>query len=181
MKRKVLWRGKFLRIVGRAFLDKKKKQKVWECVERVNSRKIVAIFALTKNKEVLLVKQYRYPHEKFVVELPAGLADRKGEIFAETAKRELLEETGYRVRKIVKILEGPYNAGLSSDNLMVFFAPDVAKAGGIVEMGDDSEEIELLKIPLSGLVDFCSKKHKGFTVDIKILGTLKMLESERLV
>jgi len=180
-RKKTLWQGKFLRVVGKGFRDKKGKKKVWECVERITSRKIVAIFALTENMEVLLVKQFRFPHEKFVVELPAGLADRKGEAFSQTARRELLEETGYRARKIVKILDGPYNAGLSDDELLVFFAPGARKEKNSAAASDDSEIIELIKIPLSGLADFCLKKHKGFAVDVKILGSLKALEEKGLI
>lgn len=168
-------------MVGKEFRDKRGKKKIWECVERTNSRKIVAVFAVTRKKEALLVKQYRFPHEKSVVELPAGLADRKGETFSQTARRELLEETGYRAGKIMKILEGPYNAGLTSDILAVFFAPNVQEEKITPADSDDSEIIELMKIPLSELVDFCSKKHKNFSVDIKILGSLKILEERKLI
>ncbi len=53
------------------------------------------VFALTKDNEVIIVKQFRPGPEKIMLEIPAGSVD-KGEKFIESAKRELLEETGYK-------------------------------------------------------------------------------------
>jgi len=54
----------------------------------------VAIVALFDDGRVLLERQYRYPHGRELIELPAGKLE-PGEPHAETARRELLEETGY--------------------------------------------------------------------------------------
>ncbi|MBZ5575446.1 MAG: NUDIX hydrolase [Acidobacteriia bacterium] len=54
----------------------------------------VAVVALTEDERVLLVRQYRPAVEQYTLELPSGLVD-PGEPTAETARRELLEETGY--------------------------------------------------------------------------------------
>ena len=54
----------------------------------------VAIVALFDDGAVLLERQFRYPHGREFIELPAGKLD-PGEPHAETARRELLEETGY--------------------------------------------------------------------------------------
>jgi ADP-ribose pyrophosphatase len=51
-------------------------------------------FAMTKQNEVLLVKQYRHGFGKTLIELPSGTIEGS-ESAVETAKRELLEETGY--------------------------------------------------------------------------------------
>ena len=55
---------------------------------------IVAILQKPSGPELLLQKQFRPPINKVVIEIPAGLVD-KGETAAETAVRELREETGY--------------------------------------------------------------------------------------
>jgi ADP-ribose pyrophosphatase len=54
----------------------------------------VAIVPLFEDGRVLLERQYRYPHRREFIEVPAGKLD-PGEPHLETAKRELLEETGY--------------------------------------------------------------------------------------
>lgn len=54
----------------------------------------VAILALFEDGQVLLERQFRYPHRKVFIEIPAGKRD-PGEDRLATAKRELQEETGY--------------------------------------------------------------------------------------
>jgi ADP-ribose pyrophosphatase len=54
----------------------------------------VAIVPLFDDRRVLLERQYRYPHRREFIEVPAGKLE-PGEPHLETAKRELLEETGY--------------------------------------------------------------------------------------
>ncbi|RIN26627.1 NUDIX hydrolase, partial [Staphylococcus succinus] len=54
----------------------------------------VAVCAITPNNEVILVKQFRKPAEKVMLEIPAGKLELN-EIREDAAKRELEEETGY--------------------------------------------------------------------------------------
>lgn len=54
----------------------------------------VAIVALFDDGRVLLERQFRYPHRRVFIEIPAGKLE-PGEPHLDTAKRELLEETGY--------------------------------------------------------------------------------------
>jgi 8-oxo-dGTP pyrophosphatase MutT (NUDIX family) len=58
-----------------------------------------AIVAITPAERVVIVRQYRPAVEKYTLELPSGLVD-PGESPAQAAARELLEETGYRVRDV---------------------------------------------------------------------------------
>ena len=54
----------------------------------------VAIVPLFDDGRVLLERQFRYPHRRVFIEVPAGKLE-PGEPHLETARRELLEETGY--------------------------------------------------------------------------------------
>lgn len=72
----------------------------WERVVRARDvRDIVGVFAVTEDRKVLLVEQYRPAIESYVLELPAGLCDVNGEPLLLAAQRELMEETGHRARQ----------------------------------------------------------------------------------
>jgi 8-oxo-dGTP pyrophosphatase MutT (NUDIX family) len=58
-----------------------------------------AIVAITDEQRVLIVRQYRPAVEHHTLELPSGLVDA-GETPAESARRELLEETGYQADEV---------------------------------------------------------------------------------
>lgn len=171
------YEGKFIEVVGQRIVTKTGEEYVWETVRRRNVSGIIAVFAVTPEKELVMVKQFRVPLNSRVVELPAGLADKAVESLEACAKRELQEETGYRADKITYIHGGPFNSGMCNDELDIFYAPDVVYVGHDEHhQPDDVEEIEVLKVPLKDLVDFCLKNDEKYKIDIKILGTLKVLE-----
>ena len=69
-----------------------------EMIEQGNA---VAVLALDKD-EIILVKEFRFP-VGYVLEIPAGNVD-KGETPLKAIKRELLEETGYKTKKIKHLM-----------------------------------------------------------------------------
>mgnify|MGYP001400965326 CR=1 FL=1 len=96
--KKSLHQGRFLAMFERGG---------WEYVDRVGASGVVVILALTDADELVLVEQHRVPVDASVIELPAGLAgdlpDSQDEDFREAARRELLEETGYRAGHIERL------------------------------------------------------------------------------
>ncbi|OGX42854.1 MAG: hypothetical protein A3G91_00765 [Omnitrophica WOR_2 bacterium RIFCSPLOWO2_12_FULL_50_9] len=121
-KKIVMKEGRFLRLLRKGGR---------EYVERNNCRGIIIIVAMTRDQKVLLVEQYRPPVGKRVIEFPAGLiSDRhtlKGESFVMAARRELLEETGYKAERIMPLLKGPVSSGLSADRVTVVRAYGLTK------------------------------------------------------
>ena len=61
------------------------------------------VMPVDERKRVLLVRQYRLPAKQSLWELPAGRVD-PGETPLQAARRELAEETGYRARKLQKLV-----------------------------------------------------------------------------
>jgi len=170
-KQKVLHEGKFLRFVRKGD---------WEYVQRNNCSAIVIIVAVTEDDHVVFVEQYRPPVDKIVIEFPAGLVNDLGQKRKESnscaAKRELLEETGYQAKKMIKILKGPVSSGSNADLITMFLAKDVKKVskGG----GDDFESIIVHSVPLENVDQWLTKmERKGYLVEPKIYAGLYYLKA----
>ncbi len=88
---------------------------------------------------IVMVRQYRYPVDEWIYELPAGTIER-GEDPARTALRELLEETGYRADTLVKLVSFYTTPGISDEVMHAFLAT------GLVKEEQSLEEDELLTV-----------------------------------
>jgi len=121
----------------------------WEYVNRnTSSGNIVSVLAITENKEVVLVEQFRIPVNKYVLECPAGLID-DGEEPLVAIKRELLEETGYISNNWKQIYTSPKSPGIISEIEYAFIATDCKKVedGG----GIENEKIVVQIVQLENL------------------------------
>lgn len=107
----------------------------------------VAICAITPEKEVLLVKQYRKPIEKPLLEIPAGKLEEDEER-EEAAKRELEEETGYKANHLTFITHMYGSPGFSNEKLTIYFTDNLSE--GELNL-DDDEFVELHKIHLDDI------------------------------
>ena len=82
----------------------------------------VAILALDDEERVLMIRQYRHPVGATLWEIPAGLRDVAGEPLVETARRELLEEAGYRAGTWHVLADYMTSPGITTERLRVFLA-----------------------------------------------------------
>lgn len=105
----------------------------------------VVIFALKDEETVLLVKQFRYPINEVVFELPAGKLE-VGENPDFAAKRELEEETGYKAEKWTSLGYINTTPGFCDEKLYLYKAEKLSYVG---EHPDDGEIIQAheIKIP----------------------------------
>jgi len=85
----------------------------------------VAVLALDDAQQVLLIRQYRHPVGRLLWEVPAGLRDVSGEPPWATARRELLEEAGYRAQDWRVLADYYTSPGFSTERLRVFLARDL--------------------------------------------------------
>jgi len=86
----------------------------------------VAVLALDDEDRVLMIKQYRHPVGATLWEIPAGLRDVAGEPLVETARRELLEEAGYRAATWHVLADFVSSPGITTERLRVFLARNLA-------------------------------------------------------
>jgi ADP-ribose pyrophosphatase len=121
----------------------------WEYAEHLESSASVAVLALTRSNEVVLIEQRRTPVDRVVLELPAGIVD-PGETPESAVLRELLEETGYTAEGPPELLlSAPILAGLTSSILHLFrvrCGERIAAGGGV-----EDERIRVRLVPLAEL------------------------------
>lgn len=108
----------------------------------------VLVFPVTKDREVIAVRQFRAGANDFTIEVPGGMPKPLGgETPEETAAREFLEETGYEPGKMINLGVEPFMEAPSMNlRIAMFLALDCEKVSG-VEL-DDGEDVETLLIPL---------------------------------
>lgn len=63
----------------------------------------VCVIPLFEDGQVLVERQFRYPHARVLLEIPAGKLDFRAEDRMDAARRELYEETGYRARELIDL------------------------------------------------------------------------------
>jgi len=108
----------------------------------VEHNNCVAVVALDEQDNVLLVRQFRHPVDRFLLEIPAGGID-PGEEPIDSVRRELQEEIGYFPRKIDKLGGFYATPGYGTEYLHCFLASDLVPSRLVAE---DTEDIELVRV-----------------------------------
>jgi ADP-ribose pyrophosphatase len=122
----------------------------------------VVIIPLLDEDTLLVEHQYRYALQRHFLELPAGKIEA-GEPAAETARRELLEETGYLAQRWEFLTTLHPCVGYSDERIELFLARDLRFEG---HPGEDDEFIETLELPIDQALE------KVFTGEITELKTI---------
>lgn len=112
-----------------------------ECVMKRSA--VAGVVYNTKTEKYIFVKQYRSGTGYDILEIPAGLLDIPGEETEECMKREVLEETGYKVDKIEFLNEHFTSPGYSNEKIHLFYCEVSEKISN--KLGVEDEEIELLE------------------------------------
>jgi ADP-ribose pyrophosphatase len=165
----IIAEGNFIQFVRRG---------TWEYVTRRDISGIVALIAVTDDRKLLLVEQYRPALGAPVIELPAGIAgdgSHKGETLEAAARRELLEETGYSAGDLRLVATGAASAGITDEIISLFLARGLRKVG--LGEGDGTEELLLHEVPLAEVATWLKKKSQsGALVDLKVFSGLYFAE-----
>jgi ADP-ribose pyrophosphatase len=166
----VLYDGKFLSL---------RSKNTWEYVTRRGATGVVGILAVTADKKLLLVEQFRPAVGRKVIELPAGLAgdlaEARDEDFSTAAGRELLEETGYEAANFRLLTVGPSSAGLTDETIWLYLASNLKKAGA--GGGDESEDIAVHEVSLTDAKGWLAARvRSGELIDFKVFAGLWFLE-----
>ena len=122
-------------------VDPKTKFEIKRSVVRHNGSAVM--MAVDDKQRILLVRQYRLPAGKYLWELPAGKVDA-GETPLQAARRELIEETGYRARKWEKLSRFYPSPGFVAERMTIYLATGLT-AGAATPMDDERIETRWFK------------------------------------
>ena len=99
----------------------------------------VSVLAENDEGKVLLIKQYRYPVEEVIYEIPAGKLEIAEKV-VDCASRELREETGYQAEKFSELYRFYPTPGYSTETIYIY------KAEGLSYVGPELEEGEYIEV-----------------------------------
>ncbi len=118
----------------------------------LHARDTVNVVALTKQRDLILVEQYRFGIDDSLIELPAGIIEGP-EPPMESAKRELLEETGYQSEKWIQIGSSYINPAYVDNRCYHFLALDCETTVQTLQQ-DELEDLEVHLIPSDQISHF---------------------------
>lgn len=110
----------------------------------------VCVIPVTDDGNVIIERQFRYPINSVITEIPAGKLDSVTEDRLEAAKRELLEETGITADEWIDM--GIYYpaAAYSDEKITMYLAKGLHKG---TQKLDEDEFLNIEEVPLASLVD----------------------------
>ena len=123
-------------------------------IEAVRHRGAVAILPLLPDGKIILERQYRYTIAKWIIEAPAGTLE-EGESDETCASRELMEETGFRAKKLIKVGSIVMTPGYDDEMIRLFvaFVDDKPESTNL----DEDELISIVPFSAQQITDMIKK------------------------
>ncbi len=112
--------------------------------------------------DIILIRQYRHAAGQFLLELPAGRIEPDEAPLA-AAKREMIEETGFRARRWTLLTKYFASPGFLGEWMQIYLAREIREGQATPE---DDEHIEIVRMPLSKAMELVAtnKIHDGKTI-----------------
>jgi len=161
------------------FASRKSESEINKKENKPDAVVIVPFYKRDNRYSLIVIKEYRPPIGDYEFGFPAGLID-ENETPEETAKRELKEETGLNVAKVLHISSPTFSsAGITDESIVYVF---VECNGNIsTKENEASEDIQVLKCSEHNIKTFMSKKKKISSKLYPILIMIKVLGLKHLV
>jgi ADP-ribose pyrophosphatase len=161
---KVVFKGKVFSVYRDEVIEPTGVENIREVIRHNGS---VVILAVDESKnpsdpEIILERQYRHAAKQFLLELPAGRVE-PGESTLAAAKREMIEETGYRAKRWTLLTKYFASPGFLGEWMQIYLARDIRDGEAQPEA---DEQIDVMRMPLSEALALASanKIHDGKTL-----------------
>lgn len=169
LKKETVYEGNFITVERRKVLLPDGKEKNRDIVLHPGA---VAILPLTKEDDVIFVRQYRNALDRVFLEIPAGKIER-GEDPRNTAERELMEEIGLKGEHCDLITEMIPSPGFLTEKIYLFKAENLIPEK---READDDEFIDLERIPFTDAIKMVKR---GEITDGKTIAALLLEKLHR--
>lgn len=161
---KMVFKGKVFSVFRDEVIEPTGVENVREVIRHNGS---VVILAVDESKnpadpDVILERQYRHAAGQFLLELPAGRVE-PGESTLAAAKREMIEETGYRAKRWTLLTKYFASPGFLGEWMQIYLAREIRDGKAQPEA---DEQIDVVRMPLSEALELVSanKIHDGKTL-----------------
>lgn len=134
------------------------KESIREVIRHIGA---VAIVPITDDGKVVVERQFRYPLNQVITEIPAGKLDSKEEDRLSAAKRELEEETGYLAKEWIELGDFVPTVAYCDERITLYLARGLYK--GVRHLDED----EFLEFYLMDLEDLVKEVMEGKILDGK--------------
>ena len=170
---KNIFKGAFLNVKKDIVMLPNGKKGIREWVKHPGA---VCCIPILPNGEIGLIRQFRYPINKEMIEIPAGNLD-KNETPEECAYRELEEEIGFKAKKITFLTTIYPAIGFSNEKMWIYLAEDLLKTK--VKL-DSDEFLELMPTPLKDAIEMIwTRKITDVKTIIGLLWVERLLKQKK--
>jgi ADP-ribose pyrophosphatase len=161
---KLAYKGKVFSVFSDTVIEPGGHRNVRDVIRHNGSVVILAVdeSANPADPIIILERQYRHAASQILLELPAGRIE-PGEAPLAAAKREMIEETGYRAKRWTFLTKYFASPGFLGEYMQIYLARDIS--AGIAQPEAD-EQIEIIRMPLSEALALiaANKIHDGKTL-----------------
>lgn len=171
IERRTIFDGKIITVERDVILDARGQEAVREVVRHPGGAGGLPLF---DDGTVALVRQYRHPAGRDLLEIPAGRIE-PGESPESCAAREIEQEIGFRPGRIEKLVEFYSTPGFCEEKLHVYLATDLDPVG---QQLDHDEHLEIVRL---SLVDALAMAESGEIEDSKTLIALLLAKHRPLM
>jgi ADP-ribose pyrophosphatase len=161
---KLAYKGKVFNVFTDTIIEPGGHRNVRDVIRHNGS---VVILAVDESKDpadpdVVLERQYRHAAGQYLIELPAG-SRNKDETPLAAAKREMIEETGYRAKRWTMLLRYFASPGFLGEWMQIYLARDIREGKSALE---EDEHLEVFRMKLSEAMKLVAggKIHDGKTI-----------------